>query len=88
MEVPDPKLCILCHLMSPLEPIDPVLESPLIQPLLKQRVSAGELISEVAQNRSAMTGMLLANMERNGEFFYTYNFICILTVYFKLYFYS
>ncbi|KAJ8921675.1 hypothetical protein NQ315_010584 [Exocentrus adspersus] len=41
MEVPDPKLCVLCHLMSPLEPIDPVLESPLVQPLFKQRVTAG-----------------------------------------------
>lgn len=68
MEVPDPKLCILCHLMSPLEPIDPVLESPLTQPLIKQRLAAGELLSEVAQARSAVTGMLLANMERHCEF--------------------
>lgn len=68
MEVPDPKLCILCHLMSPLEPIDPVLESPLTQPLMKQRIAAGELLSEVAQARSAVTGMLLANMERHCEF--------------------
>lgn len=53
--------------MSPLEPIDPILESPLIQPLLKQRVAAGELLNEVAQARTAVTGMLLANMERNGN---------------------
>ncbi|KAJ8952636.1 hypothetical protein NQ318_020951, partial [Aromia moschata] len=65
MEVPDPKLCVLCHLMSPLEPIDPILESPLVQPLFKQRVTAGELINEVAQAKTAVTGMLLANMERN-----------------------
>lgn len=69
MEVPDPKLCILCHLMSPLEAIDPVLESPLIQPLLKQRAAAGELVSEIAQAKTAMTGMLLANMERNGKLY-------------------
>ncbi|XP_071051641.1 uncharacterized protein [Onthophagus taurus] len=68
MEVPDPKLCVLCHLMSPLEPIDPMMESPLCQPLLKQRVAAGELISEIAQAKTAVTGMLLANMERNAEF--------------------
>lgn len=68
MEVPDPKLCVLCHLMSQLEPIDPVLESPLIQPLFKQRVTAGELVNEVAQAKTAVTGMLLANMERNAEF--------------------
>lgn len=67
MEVPDPKLCVLCHLMSQLEPIDPILESPLIQPLFKQRVIAGELVNEVAMAKSAVTGMLLANMERNGN---------------------
>lgn len=53
--------------MSPLEPIDPVLESPLVQPLLKQRAAAGELVSEIAQTKTALTGMLLANMERNGK---------------------
>lgn len=73
MEVPDPKLCILCHLMSPMEPVDPVLESPLVQPLFKQRLTAGELFSEIGQTKTALTGMLLANMERNSEFpFITY----------------
>lgn len=73
MEVPDPKLCVLCHLMSPLEPVDPVLESPLVQPLFKQRAIAGELVTEISQAKTAITGMLLANMERNGEFpFITY----------------
>ncbi|XP_018565505.1 uncharacterized protein LOC108906670 isoform X1 [Anoplophora glabripennis] len=73
MEVPDPKLCVLCHLMSPLEPIDPILESPLVQPLFKQRVTAGELVNEVAQAKTAVTGMLLSNMERHAEFpFITY----------------
>lgn len=68
MEVPDPKLCVLCHLMSPLEAIDVLLESPLVQPLLKQRIVAGDLTNEVAQSRTAVTGMLLANMERNGSY--------------------
>ncbi|XP_045482749.1 uncharacterized protein LOC123686564 isoform X1 [Harmonia axyridis] len=73
MEVPDPKLCVLCHLMSPLEPVDPVLESPLVQPLFKQRLTAGELFNEIGQSKTALTGMLLANMERNSEFpFVTY----------------
>lgn len=66
MEVPDPKLVVLCHLMSPLEAIDVLLESPLVQPLLKQRIVAGELMNEVCQSRMAVTGVLLANMERNG----------------------
>lgn len=65
MEVSDPKLCILAHLMSPLEPIDPVVESPLSHPLLKQRAVASELLMEVQQANTAIGGMLLANMERN-----------------------
>lgn len=47
LEVSDPKLCILAHLMSPLEPIDALLESPLAHPLLKQRTVATELLNEV-----------------------------------------
>lgn len=47
LEVSDPKVCILAHLMSPLEPIDPILESPLSHPLIKQRAVASELLTEV-----------------------------------------
>lgn len=47
LEVSDPKICILAHLMSPLEPIDPVLESPLSHPLIKHRTVASELLNEV-----------------------------------------
>lgn len=58
--------------MSPLEPIDPIVESPLNHPLLKQRSIAAELLMEVQQANTAIGGMLLANMERNG----LYSFIC------------
>lgn len=68
LQIPDPKLCVLCHLMSPLEAIDPILESPLAQPILRQRMVATELITEISQAKPAVTGMLLANMERNAEF--------------------
>lgn len=47
LEVSDPKICILAHLMSPLEPLDPALESPLSHPLIKQRNIATELLNEV-----------------------------------------
>ena len=47
LEVSDPKLCILAHLMSPLEPIDPHLESPTAHPIMKQRACASELLCEV-----------------------------------------
>ncbi|PZC78192.1 uncharacterized protein LOC110376076 isoform X1 [Helicoverpa armigera] len=68
LEIADPKLCILAHLMSPLEPIEPILESPLAKPLIRQKAAAGELLNEVAQANTAVGGMLLANMEKNAEF--------------------
>ncbi|XP_017839630.1 uncharacterized protein LOC108597540 isoform X2 [Drosophila busckii] len=68
LEVSDPKLCILVHLMSPLEAIDPVMESPLSHPLLKQRAIAAELLTEVQQANTAVGGMILANMEKSSEF--------------------
>lgn len=42
--------------MSPLEPIDPILESPLAHPLLKQRAVAAELLNEV---KSTMKYLIL-----------------------------
>ncbi|XP_062561892.1 uncharacterized protein LOC134225652 isoform X1 [Armigeres subalbatus] len=69
LEVSDPKICILAHLMSPLEPIDPLLESPLAHPLTKQRAVASELLNEVQQGNNAVGGMLLANMERSSAEF-------------------
>ncbi|XP_037032238.1 uncharacterized protein LOC119071492 isoform X1 [Bradysia coprophila] len=68
LEVSESKLCVLAHLMSPLEPIDPVLETPLAHPLLKQRMVAAELLNEVQNANTAVGGMLLANMERTAEF--------------------
>lgn len=53
--------------MSPLEAIDPVMESPLAHPLLKQRSIAAELVTEVQQANTAVGGMLLANMEKSCE---------------------
>ncbi|XP_038108067.1 uncharacterized protein LOC6042946 isoform X1 [Culex quinquefasciatus] len=69
LEVSDPKICILAHLMSPLEPIEPLLESPLAHPLSKQRAVASELLNEVQQGNNAVGGMLLANMERSSAEF-------------------
>lgn len=54
--------------MSPLESIEPILESPLAKPLIRQKNAAGELLQEVAQANTAVGGMLLANMEKNAEF--------------------
>ena len=53
--------------MSPLEPIEPILESPLSHPLMKQRTIATELLDTIQQTNNAASGMLLANMERYGR---------------------
>lgn len=64
LEVEDPKQCILAHLMTPLEPLDPLMESPLACPLVIQRDTAAELVAELAP--TATQSILLVNMERNG----------------------
>ncbi|XP_067000199.1 uncharacterized protein [Anabrus simplex] len=68
LEVDDPKLCVLLHLMTPQEPIDPVLESPLAKPWQEQKTAASDLLSEVGSAKTAMEGMLLSNMEKNAQF--------------------
>ncbi|XP_048510982.1 uncharacterized protein LOC105685517 isoform X2 [Athalia rosae] len=74
LEVEDPKQCVLAHLMSPLEPLDPLMESPLACPLVLQRDTAAELVAELAP--TAAQSILLVNMERNAEFpFISYYFI-------------
>lgn len=50
--------------MTPLEPLDPVAESPTTRPLVLQRDTVAELIAEIAP--SASQSILLTNMEKNG----------------------
>ncbi|XP_043278427.1 uncharacterized protein [Venturia canescens] len=74
LEVEDPKQCVLAHFMTPLEPLDPLVESPIARPLVLQRDTAAELIAEIAP--SASQSILLTNMERNADFpFITYYLI-------------
>ncbi|XP_049953131.1 uncharacterized protein LOC126469865 isoform X1 [Schistocerca serialis cubense] len=68
LEVDDPKLCVLLHLMTAMEPIEPVLESPLARPLAQQKTAASDLLCEVGSAKTASEGMLLSNMEKNAEF--------------------
>jgi len=65
LEVADPALSVLLHLMTPLEPLEPLLESPLSSPLHTQGVAAGDLLAEVSRGNTNVHGMLLANMEKN-----------------------
>lgn len=46
--------------MSPLEPLDPLLESPLSHPLIKQRAIASELLNEVIIIILSMEHFLIA----------------------------
>ncbi|XP_023287991.1 uncharacterized protein LOC105695876 isoform X1 [Orussus abietinus] len=66
LEVEDPKQCVLAHFMTPLEPLDPLVESPISRPLVLQRDTAAELLAEIAS--SASQSILLTNMERNADF--------------------
>lgn len=66
LEVDDPKLCVLLHLMTPMTSIEPDLESPLARPLQQQKSVATEILGEVGSAKSATEGMLLSNMESNG----------------------
>ncbi|XP_075227004.1 uncharacterized protein LOC142327663 isoform X2 [Lycorma delicatula] len=68
LEVDDPKLCVLIHLMTQMEPIEPLLESPLAMPHIKQKTTACDLLTEVGSAKTATEGMLLANLEKNAEF--------------------
>nr|XP_018906961.1 PREDICTED: uncharacterized protein LOC109036967 isoform X1 [Bemisia tabaci] len=76
LEVDDPKLCVAIHLMSRLEPIEPLLESPLAMPLATQQMTARDLLGEIAATKSAAEGILLGNIEKDAEF----PFICYYVV--------
>ena len=67
LEVEDPKQCVLIHLMTLMEPIEPLLESPLARPLQQQKTAASDLLSEIGKTKTATEGMLLSNMEKNGR---------------------
>lgn len=54
--------------MTPLEPLDPLVESPVSRPLVLQRDTAAELVAEIAP--SASQSILLTNMEKNGNSVY------------------
>lgn len=70
LEVADPLLSVLLHLMTPMEPLEPLLESPLASPHKQQGAAAADLVQEVSKGNSAVRGMLLTNMEKNSEFPY------------------
>jgi len=54
-------------MMTTLEPIDPVLESPLSDPMARQTAAECSLLTEIAGTKVASEGMLLANLEKDGN---------------------
>ena len=60
----DPKLTITFHIMGPLTPITPHLESPLSAPAALHRQLAQEELAK-AQELNATEGFLLKNMEKD-----------------------
>lgn len=67
LEVEDPKLCVLIHLMGNLEPIDPILESPLAIPIIKQKSVACDLMSDIAAGNCVKEGILLSTIEKDSK---------------------
>ena len=63
LEVADPQLAVVVHLMTPLIPLNPPLESPLSQPERIQRSLALQLLHKASAERQATHGLLLASME-------------------------
>lgn len=52
-----------------MEPVEPLLHSPLSSPLVKQRQLANALLAEMACTKMATEGMLLSNLEKDCKTF-------------------
>lgn len=63
LEVADPQLAIVVHLMTPLISLTPPNESPHTHPERIQRSLAIPLLHKAAAERHASHGLLLASME-------------------------
>lgn len=68
LEVADPQLAVVVHLMTPLIPLNQPLESPTSHPERVQRALAMELIERAKLERQASHGLLLASMENSCKF--------------------
>ena len=64
LEVDDPKISIVFHMIAPLESITPHLESPLAEPMVLLRQLAKEEIDR-AKELQFSEGFILKNLEAN-----------------------
>lgn len=92
LEIDDPKLSVVIHLMSQMEPIEPMLHSPMSLPLVKQNQLANALLAEMACTKMATEGMLLSNLEKNCTAHFQFSYLlytnCIILPFARRYLYS
>ena len=67
LEVDDPKISIVFHMIAPLESVTPHLESPLAEPMVLLRQLAKEELDK-AKELQFSEGFLLKNLEANCKF--------------------
>ncbi len=64
LKISDPKLSVVVHLMSQMEPLEPPLQSPFCVPLIKQKQLASAVMVEMEATKMATEGILLTNLEK------------------------
>jgi len=67
LEVDDPKISIVFHMIAPLEPVTPHLESPLAEPMVLLRQLAKEDLDR-GKELQMHEGFTLKNLEANSEY--------------------
>ena len=67
LEVDDPKLAIVFHMIAPMESLTPHLESPLAEPMELLRKLAKEDMDR-AKELHVSEGFVLKNLEPNSKF--------------------
>ena len=69
LEVDDPKLAIVFHMIAPMESLTPHLDSPLVEPMELLRKTAKEEMDR-AKDQGISEGFLLKNLEPNGKLYF------------------
>ena len=67
LEVDDPKLAIVFHMIAPLESLTPHLESPLTDPMVLLRSLAKDDLDR-SKDLHISEGFMLKNLEANCEY--------------------
>jgi hypothetical protein len=71
LEVDDPKLAIVFHMIAPMESLTPHLDSPLAEPMELLRKTAKEEMDR-AKDQGISEGFVLKNLEPNGKLYFSH----------------